>query len=184
MLLNITPFTRINDKVQWSESIDKIKKLYPGQSISYDHKANLKETHHQFIDVQQSFLYVCTETVFDYPHAYLSEKSYKGITAKRPFVIVGAHKSLELLKTYGFKTFSPWWDESYDFEQDPSRRIEKVYSIIKDISSKSIEELKLLCTEMSEILEYNFQHYKTFQQSEILQFKLNCINNLNRHNYV
>ena len=30
--------------------------------------------------------------------------------------------TLKKLKEFGFKTFSDWWDESYDTEEDDSRR--------------------------------------------------------------
>lgn len=184
MLIKIEPWSRINDTINWSDSIDAIKKLYPVDSICYDNLANDIQSRYQFKDIQKSFLYVCTETVFQYPHAYLTEKSYKGITAKRPFVIVGAPGSIDLLKSYGFKTFDRWWDEDYDNEQNPNRRIEKIFAIIEYISSKTTIELQDMITEMSELLDYNFSHYSTFANNEINQFESACRSNLTRNSHV
>lgn len=181
MLPNILPipFSRINDNINWSIDIDNIVQ-HKIDNIEYDGGANKLKTHHQFIDIQKSFLYVCTETVFDYPHAYISEKSFKGITAKRPFIILGAPGTLSLLKLYGFKTFSDWWDESYDSEDSIDLRLTKVYNIVKEVCELSVDSLQLLCKEMSQTLEYNFNHYDTFRQQQLQQFETSCINNLRK----
>jgi len=173
------PFTRINDNIKWSANIDNIMQISV-DNIEYDGGANISKTHNQFLDIQKSFLYVCTETVFDYPHAYISEKSFKGITAKRPFIILGAPGTLSLLKSYGFKTFSDWWDEDYDLEYSVDLRLIKVYNIVKDICNLPIGQLQNLCDEMSQILEYNFIHYDTFRQQQLQQFETTCIKNLRR----
>ena len=48
---------------------------------------------------------------------------------------------LKYLKKLGFKTFSDWWDESYDEEQDLEKRIDKIVFILKRLSEKNHEEL-------------------------------------------
>lgn len=184
MLSNIVvdPFTRINDEIHLSTKLSHLlttehQKL---QSIPYDRQANNAKTHHQLLDIQQSFLYVCTETVFNYPTVYLTEKSFKGITAKRPFVILGAPGSVNKLKEFGFMTFDQWWDESYDAEMSDQVRLMKIYAIIKRIHKKSLNELQDLISEMAPILEYNFNHYKTFGDNQVAEFQKQCILNLNR----
>ena len=149
------PFTRINDNIKWSASIDNIVQSSVN-GIEYDGGANKLKTHHQFVDMQKSFLYVCTETVFDYPHAYISEKSFKGITVKRPFVILGAIGTLSLLKSYGFKTFSDIWDESYDNEKDDIIRLERIASLLRSLDELSVEGKQELFNAAQEIVEYNY----------------------------
>lgn len=139
------------------------------------------ETLHQFLEIQKSFLYVCTETVYNYPSVYLSEKSFKGITVKRPFIILGAPKTLQTLKTLGFKTFDDYWDESYDLEMSDQRRLIKIYSIIKKISKQPLRELEILLHKMQPILEYNFNHYAKFGQNELLEFYKQCTENYHRN---
>lgn len=181
MYIKIDPFSRINDKVHWSAELSNLYNTSRPNSIIYDNIDFYGIVSPEHIpDMQRSFLYVCTETVFHYPHSYLTEKSFKGILSKRPFVIVGPTGSIELLKSYGFKTFDNWWSEDYDSEQDPNRRIEKVFAIIKYVCSKTTTELHSLCLEMESVLEYNFNHYSTFGLNEVQSFDQACLKNLKR----
>lgn len=175
----VDPFTRINDCIKWSSTINTALDA-PAHNIVYDNRANCIDTHHQFDAIQKSFLYVCTETVFDYPHSYISEKSFKGITTKRPFIILGAPGTLELLKLYGFKTFSNWWNEDYDTVDSVDLRLTKVYNIINNICNLPVTALHNMCNEMAETLEYNFMHYDTFRKNQINEFEELCIRNLKR----
>jgi hypothetical protein len=178
--IQLAPFSRINDQCWVPARLERIISHEQVPNFELDCLANRASTHHQFLDLQQSFLYVCTETVFNYPDVYLTEKTYKGITAKRPFVLLAAPGSLQLLKQFGFKTFDRWWDESYDLEARDHVRLLKVYAIIKKICSHSIDELKLLLSDMEETLEYNFHHYEQFGLDQIEDFRTSCILNLKR----
>lgn len=104
----------------------------------------------------ESFLHVVTETCFWEKKKHLTEKIFKPIVLKQPFVLLGCANNLAYLKEYGFKTFDRWWDESYDDCQDPMQRIEMVAKIVEDICTKSNAELESMLKEMEEILEFNF----------------------------
>jgi F0F1-type ATP synthase gamma subunit len=69
--------------------------------------------------------------------------------------------TLKYLKTFGFKTFDRWWDESYDNETNHHKRITKIFDIIDYINSKSIDELTIIYSEMTNILEHNQAIIKT-----------------------
>lgn len=184
MLNNVitSPFSRMNDTINLSSKLNALinTEQLKLNSIILDNGANKLDTHHQMLELQKSFLYVCTESVYNYPTVYLSEKSYKGITVKRPFIILGATGSLAKLKEFGFQTFDAWWDESYDLISSDQKRLLAVYAIIKHICSKSVEELNQVLLEMSSILDYNFHHYQTFGQQELRSFNRQCMLNLNR----
>ena len=77
----------------------------------------------------------------------------------QPFVVLQAPGSLEYLKSYGFKTFDKWWDESYDNIQDPKKRLSAIAKIIDDIGNKNLDELEAIRMEMASVLEYNFSHF-------------------------
>lgn len=184
-IISIIPFSAVNDLINWNEEINNINQtVYPVLSdliIDDNTEISFKTVDwQQPLKLQESFLYVCTETVFNYPHVYLTEKSYKGILTKRPFVIVGVVGSLQLLKEYGFKTFDKWWSEDYDSELSNSKRLLKIYAIIEYICNLTELELQDMCKEMESILEYNFIHYNTFGLSQINDFNQQCISNLNQ----
>jgi hypothetical protein len=107
----------------------------------------------------QSFLHVVTETCFWEEKKHLTEKIFKPIVLKQPFVLIGCANNLAYLKEYGFRTFDRWWDESYDTCEDPLDRLEMVVSIIENICKKSNDELQSMLLEMEEVLEYNFNRF-------------------------
>lgn len=113
----------------------------------------------------ESFLHIVTETCFWDKKQHLTEKIFKPILLKQPFVLLGCATNLEYLKSYGFKTFNKWWDESYDNINDPIKRLQAVVSIINDLCSKSEDELKTMLLDMEEVLEFN---YNLFASKEFL----------------
>jgi hypothetical protein len=128
---------------------------------------------------QQSFLHVVNETVFYDQKLHLTEKIFKPIVSLRPFVLASSPGNLAYLREYGFKTFSPWIDESYDDEQDPDQRLEMIATEIYKLCQISISDLHALYQEMLPILEYNKQHFfnrfRTLISSELVENFDSCI---------
>lgn len=110
--------------------------------------------------IMNSFVNIVTETRYDTPFQYISEKTLKPIISKRPFILLSSPGTLALLKSFGFKTFDQWWDESYDQEKDHYKRFKIVYELTQDILSKDKETLEKYLEEMQEILDYNYNHVK------------------------
>lgn len=107
----------------------------------------------------KSFIHVVTETIFYENKLHLTEKIFKPIVARRPFILIGAAGNLQFLKEYGFKTFDKWIDESYDNESDPDKRLDMIIGELKKLCNLSMPELKNMQLEMSDILEFNFSHF-------------------------
>lgn len=112
-----------------------------------------------FDDLTSALWHIVTETVYFLPKLHLSEKIFKPIVVKRPFILVAAPGNLAYLKRYGFKTFDRWIDESYDDEQDHYIRIEKITEEIAKLCALEPADLLEMHKEMQEVLEYNFQHF-------------------------
>ena len=92
-----------------------------------------------------------------------------------PFVIVGKPGILKYLKSKGFKTFSDFWDESYDEIEDNSDRMESVYKTIKSLIQKTNEEWDELNIKLLPILEHNRNTLITIKETEV---NTTYINNL------
>lgn len=122
--------------------------------------------------IKLAFLYVSVETVVNHQYAYFTEKTFKAILMKRPFVIVGTKGTLAQLQRMGFKTFDAFWDESYDQNDNHSQRIEAVLDIVRQISSMSVEQLQEMCYNMSSIIEHNFNNYVINYADRDLKAKL------------
>lgn len=117
-----------------------------------------------------------TETVFDYPHQFLSEKTVRPILCATPFVLLAAQYSLKFLKSHGFKTFSNYWDESYDIIQDPSERFVKVLETVEYISNLDKNSIENIIVEMKEDLCYNqnlmLEYFKNQYPREYLKLNV------------
>jgi hypothetical protein len=70
---------------------------------------------------------IVLETVFD-NRIHLTEKTLRPIACGHPFMILSGPGTLKYLRTYGFKTFHPFIDESYDLETDLDKRMIMVLS--------------------------------------------------------
>jgi hypothetical protein len=108
-------------------------------------------------ELMKSFIFLVTETCFFQTKTHLTEKIFKPIVLRMPFVLAGCAHNLAYLRSYGFRTFGDYWDESYDAIEDPVERIKAIGQVIKTISKLSINEQKNMLLDMQPILEHNYQ---------------------------
>lgn len=107
----------------------------------------------------ESFVHIVTETNYWGRRKHLTEKIFKPIIMKQPFILVGCAHNLEYLKSYGFKTFDKWWSEDYDTIENDIDRMHEIGKIITDICNKELSELESILAEMQEVLDYNFNWF-------------------------
>jgi len=112
---------------------------------------------------QCSFLAIVTESLFAHPLGTITEKTFNAIKSKRPFILLSSPYSLEYLKSLGFKTFSNFWDESYDQETDHQLRLEKIFKTLDSINAMTIDQLRRLYDDIKPILDHNFSKLNTLQ---------------------
>jgi hypothetical protein len=113
---------------------------------------------HFFVDV------VC-ETWYQGNNFFLTEKFWRAVATRTPFIIHGPQYILENLKKLGFQTFGNYWDEGYD--EDPgSSNITGIKSTINFIASHKIEELNKMYTSMQPILENNYQVFANLKYDD------------------
>lgn len=169
------PFSRICEKWAVDHYFDHVYKAHNNYfasnyaDVEIDGAPNNPDYQFNLPAIKKSLLYVSNETAFCYPYPYLTEKTFKPIIMKRPFVIVGAPGSIQQLHKLGFKTFDRFWDEAYDNILDSNQRLSAVLKIVKDICSISIDQVKELGYNMQEILEYNVEHYiQNYAQRDLI----------------
>jgi uncharacterized protein YihD (DUF1040 family) len=73
------------------------------------------------------------------------------------------------LKKYGYKTFSEFWDESYDNIEDSELRFNVVLELIRELNSKSIEELNELYQKTKDICIYNRRLHDSMELDSLPQ---------------
>ncbi len=81
------------------------------------------------------------------------EKIMIPILFKKPFINLGPLYGLEILKSYGFKTFDSIIDESYDKEIDLDKRMNMVLDELERLSKIDLVEMT---KNLKPILDYNY----------------------------
>ena len=106
-----------------------------------------------------AFWHVVTETVFYYDKLHLTEKIFKPIVSKQPFMLLAAPGNLAYLKSYGFKTFDLVIDESYDNIVDNDLRIEAVVDQLHWYCNLTPGEKTDVIQQLEPIIQHNFHHF-------------------------
>ena len=149
----------VNTKLS-TKAIDHIKLHLPSTPLIID---NERVPGSASADIPRctndSLWHIVTETVFYYDKLHLTEKAFKPIVMKQPFMLLGAVGNLAYLKSYGFKTFDSIIDESYDTIQDNDLRTEAVVAQIAWYCALSAEEKRTVIEAIAPIVEYNFHHF-------------------------
>lgn len=96
-----------------------------------------------------------------------SEKTIRAILTKTPFIIHASANFLKNLRRLGFKTFSKFWDETYD-DFSGTLRLNAIEKLIKDLSSYTIGEINLLYKEIIPVLEHNYKLYKNITREDLI----------------
>jgi len=108
------------------------------------------------------FVDVVCETFSNGNVFFLTEKFWRSVTTKTPFIIQGPQYMLQRLKQLGFKTFDQWWDEGYD--QDPYLYSQtEIKKVLNYLASLSITELNKMYNDMQSVLEHNYQRFLTMK---------------------
>lgn len=108
-----------------------------------------------------TYLSIVTESIYfqedkNFPSGYLSEKIWKPIGHCQPFILAGPSKSLKHIRErFGYKTFHPYIDESYDLIEDDSERLKLIQIEIDKFSKKTKEEKDQFLNDVKDICLYN-----------------------------
>ena len=85
-----------------------------------------------------------------------SEKIWKSITNLQPFIYLDDVDALKKLQEYGFKTFHPFIDESYDNVINVEQRFDMIEMEINKLCNKPIEEIDEWYWSIEETLKHNY----------------------------
>lgn len=114
-----------------------------------------------------SLIHVIAETNYYTNIIHITEKTLKPIMYKQPFIFVGPPHSLKYLKKFGFMTFSKFWDESYDDEEDHDKRMIMVLDLLEKLNKLSDNEKLAISEQCSVIMKYNFMLLRRLKWDEL-----------------
>jgi len=114
-----------------------------------------------------TYFSVVTETVFNYPYSFRTEKIWKPIAMGHPFVAVANQGYYRDLHQMGFQTFGHVIDESFDLIENNQDRLERTAEIIEDLCQ---QDLASFLKECYNVCKYNQQHLAEMRQQVRQEF--------------
>ena len=126
-------------------------------NVTYD--AILSSDFHIAIETHFDQTYYTNQDTYDrnYAPTSITEKTYKAVACKKPFLAFSTPRMLVDFRALGFKTFNPYIDESYDVETDNKKRINMIVDEITRICNLPPQEYADVLAGIKEITEYNFR---------------------------
>jgi hypothetical protein len=127
----------------------------------------------------KTYISLVTESIFfqsdiNYPTGFISEKIWKPVGQCQPFILAGPSKSLKYIKErFGFKSFHPYIDETYDDVDDDMERLNLILLEIEKFSSKTKSEKIEFLKNVKDICIFNqklFLEYSNNQNELIKVF--------------
>lgn len=118
---------------------------------------------------------VCFELVIECQiEEYLlpSEKVYKPLLGKTPFLYLGSPYILKYIKTLGFESFDIIFDESYDTELIFYDRVSIIIENMKRLCDLSLTDCAKYVSLADEICEFNHKHFISMDRSFNIKNKI------------
>ena len=171
---------QINEALPKLENIDNDAKLSIESSMDKFPLVidEYKENRSNPIDILQddlqyfenSYYSLVTETIYfkeridpidqesPYCHALtFTEKTFRPIALRHPFIIVGIYGFLKGLKELGYKTFAPYINEEYDNETNDVKRMAMIIDEVKRLNSFTDEQWLNWQEKIKPIVDHNYQ---------------------------
>jgi hypothetical protein len=111
----------------------------------------------------------------EFSPAFPTEKVYKAIGCGRPFIMFTTPYFLKEFKQLGFKTFSPFIDETYDSIEDNVKRLNAIVEEIKRLSNLKQDVFDTIIKECEEIARHNYKILDEHQNDLKLENKFQWI---------
>lgn len=109
---------------------------------------------------RDTYFSLVTETVFNYPHSFRTEKIWKPIAVGHPFIAVANAGFYRDLHNMGFRTFEHVIDETFDLIDNNQDRIERITQVVEDLCQ---QDLDAFLAECYNVCKYNQEHYAEYR---------------------
>ena len=101
-----------------------------------------------------TYFSLISETVFDHPHSFRTEKLWKPVAMGHPFIVASGMGYYRDLQNLGFRTFGHLLDESFDSIDNNQQRIDRIVAVVEDLCR---QDLPAFITAAQEVCKYNQQ---------------------------
>jgi hypothetical protein len=105
---------------------------------------------------RDTYFSLVTETVFNYPYSFRTEKIWKPVAVGHPFIAVANRGFYRDIRNLGFRTFGHVVDESFDLIDSSQDRIERIAEVVEDLCQ---QDLASFYKECYNVCKYNQELY-------------------------
>lgn len=120
-------------------------------------------------DYKNTYVSIITETLSYNNMFFPSEKMCKPLITMHPFFMLSSKHFLKGMRSLGYKTFSKWWDESYDNHDILDDRISGISEQIKMLHKLTDKQLSNMVIDMLPVLKHNQNVF--FKRSTIKDYQ-------------
>ena len=104
-----------------------------------------------------TYFSLISETVFDVPYSFRTEKIWKPIVMAHPWITIANRGFYRDMHNLGFQTYSHLIDESFDMIDNGEDRLDRIVAVVNDLCSQDLASFLKECYNTS---KYNQQHHR------------------------
>lgn len=104
-----------------------------------------------------TYFSVVTETVFEYPYSFRTEKIWKPIVMGHPWIVAANKGFYRDMHNLGFRTYSHVIDESFDNIENNQERLDRIIEVVTDLCKQDLASFLKECYNTS---KYNQHHHR------------------------
>jgi len=127
-----------------------------------------------------TYFSVVTETVFDYPYSFRTEKIWKPVAMAHPWIAAANQGYYRDMHNLGFKSFGHLIDETFDQIANNQDRIARIATVVEDLCR---QDLASFLKECYNVCKYNQQHLAIMRDQVRKQFPDRFFQFLKQHNF-
>lgn len=125
-----------------------------------------------------TYFSVVTETVFDYPYSFRTEKIAKPVAIGHPWIVASSCGFYRDMRNLGFRTFDGIIDESFDTIDNHQTRMDRIVEIVTDLCQQDLPAFLAAC---HDTCKYNQQHLQYVSTQTKSQFADKFFNFIEQH---
>lgn len=104
-----------------------------------------------------TYFSLVSETVFDIPYSFRTEKTWKPIVMGHPWITIANRGFYRDMHDLGFQTYSHVIDESFDSIDNGEDRLDRIVEIVQDLCRQDLPAFLKECYNVS---KYNQHHHR------------------------
>jgi hypothetical protein len=117
--------------------------------------------------MKNSFLNVVVEAYYEHlslDRPFITEKTWRNVYWDKPFILIGQKNSLIKFRSFGYKTFYPYIDETYDITSDEKRLFRALSELERIVKLSDDKKLELL-NSLKPVFKHNKDNFNRRLQS-------------------